>query len=64
MGYPETRPRLAEYHPKREGEGDALRVAQQSREGGELVVQWLREEKRVRIMGRVRLVGEKTVESS
>jgi len=62
LGNPETRARLDKYHPQHEG--DALRVAQQSRKGGALVVQWLREEKSVRIMGRVDSVGEKTVEAN
>ncbi|KAI6781905.1 phenazine biosynthesis [Emericellopsis cladophorae] len=62
LGNPETRARLEKYHPQHEG--DALRVAQQSRKGGELVVQWLREDKSVRIMGRVDPVGAKTVEAS
>jgi hypothetical protein len=61
LGNPETRARLDAYHPKHEA--DTLRVAQQSPEGGELVVKWLREEGRVRIMGKVTLVGDKTVEA-
>ncbi|KAJ4248356.1 hypothetical protein NW762_012685 [Fusarium torreyae] len=61
LSNPETRARLDNYHPG--FKGDTLRVVQQSEEGGELTVEWLREAKSVRIMGKVTHVGENTIET-
>jgi predicted PhzF superfamily epimerase YddE/YHI9 len=51
----ETITRLKQYHP--DFTGNTLKCLQQSREGGELVVEWLRDAKVVRIMGKATLVG-------
>ncbi|KAM0372071.1 hypothetical protein ACHAPZ_008177 [Fusarium culmorum] len=56
----ETTARLNQYHP---GFSDnTLKCLQQSREGGELTVEWLRDVKAVRIMGEAVLVGEDNIE--
>ncbi|KAF4458506.1 phenazine biosynthesis [Fusarium albosuccineum] len=54
----ETRARLEQYHP--DFQGNTLQCAQQSLEGGELTVEWLREAGAVRIMGKVTFVGKTT----
>lgn len=56
----ETTARLKQYHP--DFSGNILKCLQQSREGGELTVEWLRDVKAVRIMGEAVLVGEDNIE--
>jgi PhzF family phenazine biosynthesis protein len=59
LSHPETKARLKQHH---DGHTDVLRCIQQSQEGGELVVEWLRETKMVRIMGKCNDGGQHTVE--
>ncbi|KAF4973367.1 hypothetical protein FSARC_345 [Fusarium sarcochroum] len=61
LSNPEAKARLDHYHPG--FKGDTLRCVQQSKEGGELTVEWLRETKFVRIMGKSTQVGEVTVKT-
>lgn len=56
----ETTARLKEYHP--DFSGNTLRSLQQSKEGGQLTVEWLQESKTVRIMGEVTRVSESSVD--
>ncbi|OBS22618.1 hypothetical protein FPOA_08953 [Fusarium poae] len=56
----ETTARLKQYH--RHLTGDTLKCLQQSREGGELTVEWVRDAKVVRIMGKAVQVGEDNLE--
>ncbi|KAL6914714.1 hypothetical protein FSST1_012474 [Fusarium sambucinum] len=56
----ETTARLKQYHP--DFSGNILKVLQQSREGGELTVEWLRDAKAVSIMGQAVPVGEDNVQ--
>ncbi|WZH47052.1 Phenazine biosynthesis [Fusarium acuminatum] len=58
----ETTARLKQYHP--DFSGYTLRSLQQSKEGGQLTVEWLRESKAVRIMGKVTRVSESSVDLS
>jgi hypothetical protein len=60
LSNPETTARLNQYHPG--FSGNTLKCLQQSREGGELTVEWLRDVKAVRIMGEAVLVGEDNME--
>jgi hypothetical protein len=62
LTHPETKSRLEQYHP--EQTGNVLRIVQQSSEGGELVVEWLKETKMVRIMGRCTSGGQDTLQVS
>jgi hypothetical protein len=55
----ETTARLKQYRPG--FSGSTLRSLQQSKEGGQLTVEWLRERKAVRIMGEVTRVRESSV---
>ncbi|KAF4343763.1 phenazine biosynthesis [Fusarium beomiforme] len=56
----DTTARLKQYHP--DFTGDALRIWQQSKEGGELTVEWVRDTKTVRIMGQALRTGESSIE--
>jgi hypothetical protein len=56
----ETTARLKQHHP--DFSGNTLKCLQQSKEGGELTVEWLRDTKSVRIMGKAKQVGESSVE--
>ncbi|EWY82144.1 phenazine biosynthesis protein [Fusarium oxysporum NRRL 32931] len=56
----ETTARLKKHHP--DFTGDTLRSLQQSKEGGELTVEWLRDTKTVRIMGNALRTGEASIE--
>ncbi|KIL93789.1 phenazine biosynthesis protein [Fusarium avenaceum] len=56
----ETTARLKQYHP--DFSGNTLRSLQQSKEGGQLTVEWLQESKAVRIMGEVTRVSESSVD--
>ncbi|KAM0413201.1 hypothetical protein ACHAPD_008288 [Fusarium lateritium] len=56
----ETTARLRQYHP--DFSGNILKCFQQSRDGGELTVEWLRDVKAVRIMGKAVQVGEDNVQ--
>ncbi|EMT67700.1 hypothetical protein ACKLNR_010893 [Fusarium oxysporum f. sp. zingiberi] len=56
----ETTARLKQYHP--DFTGNTLRSLQQSKEGGELTVEWLRDTKTVRIMGNASRTGETSIE--
>ncbi|RKK08717.1 hypothetical protein BFJ63_vAg11071 [Fusarium oxysporum f. sp. narcissi] len=56
----ETTARLKKHHP--DFTGDTLRSLQQSKEGGELTVEWLRDTKTVRIMGNALRTGEACIE--
>ncbi|KAF5666680.1 phenazine biosynthesis [Fusarium heterosporum] len=60
LSHPETLTRLKQYHP--EFKGNTVRSLQQSKEGGELTVEWIQDSQSVRIMGRVTRVGESNVE--
>ncbi|KAM0483922.1 hypothetical protein ACHAP7_003413 [Fusarium lateritium] len=55
----DTTARLKQYHP--DFSGDTLRSLQQSKEGGQLTVEWLQHSKSVRIMGEVTRVSESNV---
>ncbi|KAI1035315.1 hypothetical protein LB504_006132 [Fusarium proliferatum] len=56
----ETIARLKQHHP--DFTGNTLRSLQQSKEGGELTVEWLRDTKTVRIMGNASRTGETSIE--
>ncbi|KAF5541721.1 phenazine biosynthesis [Fusarium mexicanum] len=56
----ETTAQLKQYHP--DFTGNTLRSLQQSKEGGELTVEWLRDTKSVRIMGNASRTGETSIE--
>ncbi|KAF5640098.1 phenazine biosynthesis [Fusarium tjaetaba] len=56
----ETTARLKQHHP--DFTGNTLRSLQQSKEGGELTVEWLRDTKTVRIMGNASRTDETTIE--
>ncbi|CAG7554620.1 unnamed protein product [Fusarium equiseti] len=55
-----TTARLNQYHP--DFSGNTLKVLQQSKEGGQLTVEWLRDTKSVRIMGKAVRVSENSVD--
>ncbi|KAF9775762.1 hypothetical protein IL306_006117 [Fusarium sp. DS 682] len=56
----DTTARLKQYHP--DFTGGALRIWQQSKGGGELTVEWIRDTKTVRIMGKALRTGESSIE--
>ncbi|KLP21999.1 Uncharacterized protein LW94_2525 [Fusarium fujikuroi] len=56
----ETTARLKQHHP--DFTGNTLRSLQQSKEGGELTIEWLRDTKTVRIMGNALRTGETSIE--
>ncbi|KAF5976979.1 phenazine biosynthesis [Fusarium coicis] len=56
----ETTARLKQHHP--DFTGNTLRSLQQSKEGGELTVEWLRDTKTVRIMGNASRADETSIE--
>ncbi|PNP76618.1 hypothetical protein FNYG_10037 [Fusarium nygamai] len=60
LSNPETTARLKQHHP--DFTGNTLRSLQQSKEGGELTVEWLRDTKTVRIMGNALRTGETSIE--
>ncbi|KAF4445773.1 phenazine biosynthesis protein [Fusarium austroafricanum] len=60
LSNPETTARLKKYHP--DFSGNTLQIWQQSKEGGELTVEWLRDTKSVRIMGKISPVGESSIQ--
>lgn len=60
LSNPETTARLNQYHP--DFSGNTLKVLQQSKEGGQLTVEWLRDTKSVRIMGKAVRVSENSVD--
>ncbi|KAF4993478.1 hypothetical protein FGRMN_6484 [Fusarium graminum] len=60
LSHPETLARLRQYHPA--FKGNTVRSLQQSKEGGELTIEWLQDLQSVRIMGKVTRVGESNVQ--
>ncbi|RGP79886.1 phenazine biosynthesis [Fusarium longipes] len=56
----DTTARLKQHHP--DFSGNTFKILQQSKEGGELTVEWLRDTKSVRIMGKAVQTGENSVE--
>ncbi|KAM0355095.1 hypothetical protein ACHAPU_000953 [Fusarium lateritium] len=60
LSHPETLARLRQFHPG--FKGNTVSSLQQSKEGGELTVEWLQDSKSVRIMGKATRVSESNIE--